>query len=141
MAELGGAAPSVESMRWNACERSATRRTRCGGSSAAGLVAVAAVGPLDRLRLDLEGLALEGAVGHDRRPPAGDRVPSQLEHRRIVLAAVPAAEVRQRLPLVAQEAHDMDVVVLPAAKWARRIVPSWVKPAFSYERRARSLPA
>ncbi len=48
------------------------------------VVAMAAVGSLDRLRLHLEGLARECPVGDDGGPPARDRVPSQLEHGRIV---------------------------------------------------------
>ena len=49
-----------------------------------GIVTVATVCPLDRLRLDGEGLAAEGPIGHDGGPPARDGVPSQLEHGRIV---------------------------------------------------------
>ena len=45
------------------------------------LVAVAAVRALDGGGLHGERGVLEGAVGDDRRPPAGDRVAAQLEHR------------------------------------------------------------
>ena len=79
------------------------------------LVAMAAVAALDRLCLDLERFLLERSVRNDRRPPAGDRVPTQLEHGRIVTDALMLSDHRHRVVRVgpddgrAIELHGTDV--------------------------------
>ena len=105
------------------------------------VIAVAAMGALYRRGLHREGGVLEGAVGDDRRPPAGDRVAAKLEH-----AALPggqpssfSSQLRRR-SCAAHSSRRSDMISTsswrPRAKWRRRSVPSRLKPAFSYERRA-----
>jgi hypothetical protein len=75
---------------------------------------MAAMGPLDRLRLDDEGIALEGPIGDDGRPPAGDRVTAQLEHGGIVIDG-PSQALQPGEEVVRVGRHDRSPVQLHRA--------------------------
>ena len=120
MRELGGAGlrrvDAVEGLR---AERHATNEVR--RLVVGRLVAVTAVGALDRLRLDLEGGALEGPIGDDRRPPAGDRVPAQLEHGGIVPDGPIALSRGPRATSYGSRPDDRRAVQLHGADVARAL--------------------